>query len=81
MNEVIPDLEHPLVEIASRMMRPDGQGSWIFEREDAMILEAAILQEKHDPRIPAALLGLFRLRTSSTASTKPPQRQERCSRC
>jgi hypothetical protein len=61
MNELIPDLEHPLVEIASRMMRPDGQGGWNFEREDAMILEAAILQEKHDPRMPSALLGLFQV--------------------
>jgi hypothetical protein len=59
MSDPQPDLDHPIVEIAQRMMRPNGQGGWIFEAKDAEILEAAILQEKNDPKIDGAILGLF----------------------
>jgi hypothetical protein len=61
MNEPGPKplLDHPLVEIASRMMRPDGKGGWVFEAQDVPILEGIILQERNDPRIEGAILGLF----------------------
>ncbi len=57
------NLDHPLVEIACRMLQPDAEERWRLDDEGASIIERALLHEKDDPKLPAAMLGLFHLAT------------------
>jgi hypothetical protein len=58
-----PNLDHPLVEIACRLLMPDAEQKWRFDDEAADILERALIQEKADPDLPAAVLGIFHVAT------------------
>jgi hypothetical protein len=63
VTEAQPNLEHPLVEIACRLLQPDPEQRWRFDDQAADILERALLLEKSDPNLPAAVLGIFHVAT------------------
>jgi hypothetical protein len=63
MTHAEPNLDHPLVEIASRLLMPDPEVNWRFDDQSAAILEAALRSQKDDPTLAGGVLGLFHLAT------------------
>src|SRR5688500_14508583 len=63
MTTTSANLDHPLVEIACRLLQPDPEQKWRFDDEAATVLEAALLSQKSDPDLPAAVLGIFHVAT------------------
>jgi hypothetical protein len=66
--EIEANLDHPLVEIACRLMLPDAQSEWCFDDEAYDLLRRAILSQKADPELPSAIFGLFQVATELQAT-------------
>jgi hypothetical protein len=61
--DVEANLDHPLVEIACRLILPDSAKRWCFDDDAYDLLRRAILSQKADPELPSAILGLFHVAT------------------
>ncbi len=54
-------LEHPIVEIASRLLTASEAGPWILDEDGVRFLERVLKNERHDPSLPVAIAGLLAL--------------------
>lgn len=53
------DLDHPIVEIVSRLLTEDEQHGWLLDQESVEFIERVLLDQRHDPKLPQAMAGMF----------------------